>query len=77
MHCNDLPNPTWRKSTYSGNSGNCVEVAATKAWVAVRDSKDREGRSLVVASQQWTGFVRAMRKTASRVGAARTPLAGE
>ena len=35
----------WRKASYStSNGGACVEVAVTGDTVAVRDSKDPEGR---------------------------------
>jgi uncharacterized protein DUF397 len=30
----------WRKSSFSGANGNCVEFAPTTSGVAVRDSKD-------------------------------------
>ena len=30
--------PRWRKSTFSGDQGNCVEVADTGDGVAVRNS---------------------------------------
>lgn len=33
----------WRKSTFSGANGNCVEFAPTTTGVAVRDSKDPNG----------------------------------
>ena len=28
----DLSQATWRKSTYSGQAGNCVEVAVLPTW---------------------------------------------
>ena len=37
----DLPRAQWRKASYSGNSGNCVEVADLGHAVAVRDSRSR------------------------------------
>lgn len=40
MHTDDLSHAQWRKSSFSGNTGNCVEVAVTKSGVAVRDSKN-------------------------------------
>ena len=42
----DLSRAEWRKSSYSGQSGNCVEVARNlPGLVAVRDSKNPTGRS--------------------------------
>jgi Domain of unknown function (DUF397) len=41
----DLSRAEWRKSSYSGQSGNCVEVARNlPGLVAVRDSKGPAGR---------------------------------
>lgn len=40
----NLPNASWRTSSYSTGGGNqCVEVAAFGDAVAVRDSKDPHG----------------------------------
>ena len=36
----------WRKSSFSGNSGDCVEVRQDLA--ALRDSKDATGSALTV-----------------------------
>ncbi|MEU5549938.1 DUF397 domain-containing protein [Micromonospora sp. NPDC047793] len=53
---------TWRKSTRSGSTGNCVEVADNlPAVVAVRDSKDRQGPVLSFGTDQWAGFVRGVK----------------
>jgi hypothetical protein len=38
----------WRKSTYSGNEGSCVELAHTATSGAVRDSKNPDGGRLIV-----------------------------
>jgi hypothetical protein len=49
----------WRKSSRS-QSSNCIEVATLgggDAPVAVRDSKDRGGPTLIVDRQQWIRFV--------------------
>ena len=50
----------WRKSSYSGASGdNCVEVAALpEDGFAVRDSKDANGPVLGFTSGEWRAFVR-------------------
>jgi hypothetical protein len=51
MH--DIP---WLKSSYSGNTGNCVEVAMAGRVVAVRDSKDPAGPQLAFAPHEWRAF---------------------
>lgn len=43
---NDLSHAQWLRSSYSSNSGNCVEVAVTESVVGVRDSKDPAGPTL-------------------------------
>jgi hypothetical protein len=55
----NLTDADWRKSSYSGNNGgNCVEVAANlPGIVAIRDSKDPEGSTLVFATQDWHAFI--------------------
>ncbi len=48
---------TWRKSSYSGNSGgNCVEVGSAARLIAVRDSMDPEGPRLAFAREAWEAF---------------------
>ncbi|MGA4840012.1 DUF397 domain-containing protein [Streptomyces sp. G45] len=53
----------WRRSSYSNaQGGECVEVAEGAPGVlAVRDSKYREGPSVVFSAGAWTGFVDGMR----------------
>lgn len=50
---------TWRKSTYSGNQGGCVEVAdLDDGRVAVRDTKQRgQGPILIFTSHEWNMFI--------------------
>ncbi|MFF9491278.1 DUF397 domain-containing protein [Streptomyces flaveolus] len=48
----------WRKASYSGDQGgNCVEVAALPAAVAVRDSKDPAGPVLALAPAAFAAFL--------------------
>lgn len=47
----------WRKSSYSGNGGNCVEVGRAGSAVAVRDTKDRDGGTLAFSASAWATFV--------------------
>jgi Domain of unknown function (DUF397) len=67
----------WRKSPYSTNGGNCVEVSvmdreeATAAHKAdasrlfvMRDSKDPAGPRLYFTESEWDAFARGMREGA-------------
>ena len=47
----------WRRSKYTGNHGNCVEVAVAAGETAVRDSKAPHSGHLRVASRQWAAFL--------------------
>lgn len=50
--------PVWRKSSYSGNEDNCVEVADNvPGAVPVRDSKVPHGPALSFADPAWAAFV--------------------
>jgi hypothetical protein len=49
----DLSRAPWRKSSYSGNGNNCVEVAANSGRVAVRDTTDRDGTTEMFSDQAW------------------------
>jgi hypothetical protein len=57
----DLSRAVWRKSTYSGGNGSCVEVADLGTAVAVRDSKDRTGPKLIVTPDAWRGFLQSVK----------------
>jgi Domain of unknown function (DUF397) len=46
----------WRKSTYSGPEGNCVEVGNATGLVKVRDTKNRQGPALTVSADAWRRF---------------------
>ena len=55
---------TWRKSSYSGNSGGqCVEVSDAAHLIAVRDSKDPEGPRLAFEREAWDVFAAKVKKT--------------
>lgn len=57
----DIAGP-FRKSSYSTQEGECVEVAlAADHGRAVRDSKQHEGGPLLVVSRDsWDAFVRGL-----------------
>ncbi|OLT11065.1 hypothetical protein BJF78_27800 [Pseudonocardia sp. CNS-139] len=50
---------TWFKSSYSAANDNCVECRVAPERVHVRDSKHRDGPSLVFPSDEWRVFVNA------------------
>ena len=59
----DLSRAGWHKSSsYSSQSGNCVEVARNlPGSVAVRDSKAPEGPKLLVSPETWQAFLLTLR----------------
>jgi hypothetical protein len=58
-----LDGAIWRKSSFSGTQGNCVEVATNLPGpVAVRDSKDPTGPTITVTRDEWAGFVRVVKQ---------------
>ncbi|MFJ9036564.1 DUF397 domain-containing protein [Streptomyces sp. NPDC102406] len=50
----------WRRSSYSGVTGDCVEVAFGEAEVWVRDSGNPGAAALVLQRVRWQAFVRAL-----------------
>jgi hypothetical protein len=51
----------WRKSTYSNdNGGECVEVASGDT-VTVRDTTNRDGRTLAFTAAVWETFTASLR----------------
>lgn len=57
----DFSAAVWRKSSYSGGNGNCVEVAVVGGVTAVRDSKDPSGPVLVFGPGEWNAFLGGVR----------------
>ena len=58
----DLSRAEWRKSSYSGQDGNCVEVARNlPGLVAVRDSKARDEAKLLLPKKAWRAFLGGVR----------------
>ena len=59
----DRPVPReWRKSSYSGQSGNCVEVARNlPGLVVVRDYQKPDGAKLAISRETWQVFLKGLR----------------
>jgi hypothetical protein len=54
-------NSAWRKSSYSSaNGGACVEVA-TSDGVLIRDTTNRDGGTLSIATAAWQAFTATLR----------------
>jgi Domain of unknown function (DUF397) len=47
----------WRKASRSAANGECVEVALTHAYIAVRDSKNPTGDILMYSARTWRSFL--------------------
>ncbi|MBR8740815.1 DUF397 domain-containing protein [Nocardiopsis sp. MG754419] len=47
----------FRKSSYSGQEPNCVEVADLPCGAAVRDSKNPTRGHLPFTASEWTAFL--------------------
>ncbi len=56
----DLSRAQWRKSSYSGNTGNCVELTDLDGVVAVRDSKRPDMAMLMLTPADWRAFINAV-----------------
>ena len=53
-----LADASWRKSSYSANGANCVEIARNlPGVVTIRDSKNPDGATLVTSTHAWLAFV--------------------
>jgi hypothetical protein len=57
-----LSNAVWRKATRSNEDGsNCIEVASAAEVIAIRDSKDPGGPTLVVKRGDFRRFAEALK----------------
>jgi hypothetical protein len=58
-----MRNVSFRKSSYSNATGECVEVAPySPRLVAIRDSKNADGSWLFFTADGWQEFVSQVRK---------------
>jgi hypothetical protein len=56
------PTFSWRKSSHSADSGNCVNVGTRNGLVAIGDTKRPEGRPVITTAASWRGFIYAVKK---------------
>jgi uncharacterized protein DUF397 len=50
----------WRKSSHSNGQANCLEVAnvqSDQTTIAIRDSKAKDGRCLILTAQAWRQLI--------------------
>jgi Domain of unknown function (DUF397) len=52
-----IENTLFKKSSFSGTVGSCVEVAKVGNGVVVRDSKNPAGPMLWFSTLEWTAFL--------------------
>ncbi|MGW0588474.1 DUF397 domain-containing protein [Streptosporangium sp. NPDC002607] len=57
----DLSGARWRKSSLSADGPSCVEMAFVGNDVAVRDTKNRDGGTLIFRRNEWTTFINGIR----------------
>ncbi len=62
-----LAGAVWNKASSSANAGNCVEVVrdlpGQPGIVAIRDSKNPGGPSLIITATAWRRFTADLRST--------------
>lgn len=51
----------WRKSSMSGDKGECVEVAPWRTLVLVRDSHAPERGEMELSRERWRGLLTSIR----------------
>ncbi|APU15722.1 MULTISPECIES: DUF397 domain-containing protein [Actinoalloteichus] len=47
----------WHKASYSGKNGGCIEVGTAPGIVGIRDTKNRNGGTLIVDSATFSTFL--------------------
>jgi hypothetical protein len=53
----------WRKSSHSGNGGDCVEVGTgLPGKIGVRDSKNPDGSVLSFGPEEWDAFIEGIKR---------------
>ncbi|RNL85898.1 DUF397 domain-containing protein [Halostreptopolyspora alba] len=52
-----MKTPEFRKSSYSNQNQNCVEVADLDSGAAVRDTQNRAAGHLEFSTAEWRAFI--------------------
>ncbi|SDK14096.1 DUF397 domain-containing protein [Nonomuraea jiangxiensis] len=59
----ELATAAWRKSSFSGDNGNCLEVAPLSGGrVGIRDTEAPEQSPFVVSGSVWAAFIDGAKK---------------
>ncbi|WP_344258162.1 DUF397 domain-containing protein [Streptomyces sodiiphilus] len=59
----DRENTQWQRSSYSGQGGNCLEMAPLRdRRLPIRDSKYPDGPALTLPAGSWTSFISALKR---------------
>jgi hypothetical protein len=53
---NDFVHVDWHKSSFS-DTANCVEVQVSHSGVSVRNTRNRDGGTLVFTHPEWSAFI--------------------
>ncbi|RFS87218.1 DUF397 domain-containing protein [Actinomadura spongiicola] len=58
----DLSKAVWRKASRStSNGGDCIEVASVPRTIAIRDSKDPEGPSIIINHNDFRHLIKTIK----------------
>lgn len=55
------PGTGWRKSSHSGQNGDCIEVGGDAGTILIRDSRNPGGPVLAVTAAAWRSFTGILR----------------
>ncbi|WP_320776340.1 DUF397 domain-containing protein [Streptomyces sp. CRN 30] len=61
-----MPELAWRRSTYSAEAANCLEVATHPTAIHLRDSTTPEARRVSLSPTAWTSFLAYVAESAPR-----------
>jgi hypothetical protein len=52
----------WRKSSFSGQNGSCLETASADGAILVRDTINRDGGTLGFSVTAWRAFTAGLKR---------------